>query len=334
MVDPIPPWPGEFVRLGIGDRSAGASQASRPRRPALDIFVRAVPEPDGAEPAMFVHGLSGSSRNWTDLMDLLSRPGATGPALAGEALDLPGFGHSPAVADGDLSIRGQAAAVIALLDKRGRWPVHLVGNSLGGAICTRVAARRPDLVRTLTLISPALPDLRPRVMPLRVAAISLPGLGRWALGRFEALSAAERTARTIRDVFVDPGLMHPSRLLEEIEEVSRRDGLDYQADVLIRSARALVAEYVRRGPGTLWRDAARVTAPTLVIHGSQDRLVSPATAARAARVFRSGYVVLLPRLGHVAMMERPDLVARLMREFLAITEASRPGGVQLNRVPN
>ena len=86
--------------------------------------------------------------------------------------------------------------------------------------------------------------------------------------------------------------------------------------MLLGSGRALVAEYTRRGPGSLWRDAARVTAPTLVIHGSHDRLVNPATAARAARTFRYGRVVVLPRIGHVAMMERPDLVAAEMREFL------------------
>ena len=36
--------------------------------------------------------------------------------------------------------------------------MHLIGNSLGGAVCVKVAATRPDLIRTLTLISPALPD--------------------------------------------------------------------------------------------------------------------------------------------------------------------------------
>ena len=56
-------------------------------------------------------------------------------------------------------------SVISLIEQRGNWPVHLIGNSLGGAVSTRVAARRPDLVRTLTLISPALPDLRPRLLP-------------------------------------------------------------------------------------------------------------------------------------------------------------------------
>jgi pimeloyl-ACP methyl ester carboxylesterase len=321
MGNPIEAWPGHFVELATGD-----------------VYVRSAPALADGEPALFVHGLGGSSRNWTDLMDLLSRTpdgGPVGPLLESEALDLPGFGHSPPPPDGDYSIAGRAASVIDLLDQQGRWPVHLVGNSLGGAVCTRVAARRPDLVRTLTLISPAMPDLRPRVLPLRVAAVSLPRLGPWALHRLETRPPEARTARTISEVYADPGLMHPARVREEIEEVIRRDSLGYQAEVLVGSARALVAEYTRRGPGTLWRDAARVVAPTLVIHGSHDRLVSPYTAARAARAFRYGRVVVLPRIGHVAMMERPDLVARLMREFLAMTEWGRPAAeLELNRVPN
>ncbi len=118
-------------------------------------------------------------------------------------------------------------------------------------------------------------------------------------------------------MYGDPSLLHPDRFREEVEEVIRRDGVGYQAEALLGSARAIVAEYLRWGPGTLWRDAARVTAPALVIHGSQDRLVRPATAGRAARVFRSGQVVVLPRMGHVAMMERPAEVAAIMRSFLA-----------------
>jgi hypothetical protein len=59
-------------------------------------------------------------------------------------------------------------------------------------------------------------------------------------------------------------------------------------------------------------------------------------------VFRSANVVVLPRIGHVAMMERPDLVARLMRGFFALAETGgspRPataasGSGELNQVPN
>jgi pimeloyl-ACP methyl ester carboxylesterase len=284
------------------------------------VYVRTAPARPDAEPALFVHGLGGSSTNWTDLMDELRQlpaDGQPGPALACAALDLPGFGFSPAPADGDYSIDGHAASVIGLIEKRGNWPVHLISNSLGGAICTRVAARRPDLVRTLTLISPALPDLRPRLVPLRVTLLSSPALGPWLATRARRLSAAARSELLLKDVYFDPRSMHPERRAEEIAELGRRDGLEYASKVLILTARALVGEYLRRGPRSLWRDAARVQAPTLILHGSHDKLVNPLLAARAARVFRRSRVVVLPRTGHVAMMEHPAWTAREIRSLLA-----------------
>jgi pimeloyl-ACP methyl ester carboxylesterase len=277
------------------------------------------------EPALFVHGLGGSSTNWTDLMDLLRQPradGQPGPVLACEALDLPGFGFSPPRADRDYSIDGHAASVIGLIEKRAYWPVHLIGNSLGGAVCTRVAGRRPDLVRTLTLISPALPDLRPRLLPLRVSLLSSPALGPWLVGRTQRMSAEARAQILLKDIYFDPHSRHPKRRVADIAELDRRDQVEYANEVLILTARGLVAEYLRRGPRSLWRDAVRVTAPTLIIHGSHDRLVNPLLAARAARMFSRSRVVVLPRTGHVAMMERPAWVAREIRTLLA---AAPPG---------
>ena len=309
---PLPHWPGAPVPLGTGE-----------------VFVRSAPAPaEGAEPAVFVHGLGGSSRNWTDLMGELSRPGPV-PAeavLASEAIDLPGFGYSPPPADGNYSIDAHAAAVIALIDAGGRWPVHLIGNSLGGAVCVRAAARRPDLVRSLTLISPALPDLRPRLGPLRVGLVGVPGVGPWLLGKVLAFPAERRTAATIEDLYADPSRIHPDRFVDEVAEVNRRDTLAYQAEAFTKSTRSIVTEYLRFGPRTLWRDAARIPAPTLAIFGSHDHLVSPVMAARAARSFRAASAVVLPNTGHVAMMERPATVARLIREFLALAQSpARPG---------
>jgi pimeloyl-ACP methyl ester carboxylesterase len=310
---PIPPWPGELVQLDVGD-----------------IFVRSTPALPGSEPAVYVHGLGGSALNWTDLMGLLSEPasgpgGTALPLLAGEALDLPGFGFSPPPANGDYSLDARAAAVVALIEKRASWPVHLFGNSLGGAISTRVAARRPDLVRSLTLISPALPDLRPRLLPARLALVAVPGVGRWLLNKMLAMPPERRTDTSVSELYADPGRIRPERRAEAIAEIMRRDRLGYAADVLLGSTRALVAEYTRPGPASLWHDAALVTAPTLLIYGSHDRLVSPALAGRAARTFRNGRVLVLPRIGHVAMMERPDLVAADVREFLQAAYRHEPG---------
>ena len=93
------------------------------------------------------------------------------------------------------------------------------------------------------------------------------------------------------------------------------------AAALMGSARALSAEFLRKGRHSPWRDAARVTAPTLVIYGQHDRLVDPRAAGRAAHAFRDARIVVLPRTGHVAQMERPDLVAAEIGILLGI-----PGG--------
>src|SRR5690606_34064674 len=108
----IPHWPGELIDLG-----------------EQEIHVRSAPAPGaGAERAVFVHGLAGSATNWTDLMDRLK------DIVAGHAIDLPGAGFSPAPPDGDYSVDAHARTVIRAIERLSGEPVHLFGNSLGGAI--------------------------------------------------------------------------------------------------------------------------------------------------------------------------------------------------------
>jgi pimeloyl-ACP methyl ester carboxylesterase len=315
---PIPHWPGRLISLGDHD-----------------VYVRSTPEPDStdleypgmenpgangaaaapapAEPALFVHGLEGSSRNWTDLMDLLRS------RLACEALDLPGFGNSPPRPDGRYSIAALAQTVIKLIQVNHGGPVHLIGNSLGGAVCVKLAATRPELVRTLTLISPALPDLRPRLDLVRFPVVGLPRIGARLVRQYQVTQPAEhRVAAVIATCYSNPGLFPQARLAAEVAELNRRDSLEYAAAALVGSARALTAEFLRRGRHSPWRDAARVKAPTLVIYGQQDRLVDPRAAGRAAHVFSEARIVVLPRTGHVAQMERPGLVAAEIGILLGI----------------
>jgi pimeloyl-ACP methyl ester carboxylesterase len=292
MSTPIPHWPGDLVSLGD-----------------TQVYVR---EASGhGEPALYVHGLAGAATNWTDLMGELS------DVVDGAAIDLPGFGYSPPPLDHDYSLRAHARVVVRLIEARRTGPVHLFGNSLGGAVATRVAGRRPDLVRSLTLVSPALPDLRPRYGPTRILAASMPGVGPWAMRRLSTLAPERRVQASLDMTFADPTRVAPERLMELVAEVRRRDVLDHAMAAVVGSARGVISEFVFRGPGSLWRDAARVTAPTLLLYGREDRIVDPRMAARAGRIFRNARVVTLPRVGHVAQMEQPDVVAREFRTLLA-----------------
>jgi pimeloyl-ACP methyl ester carboxylesterase len=286
---PVPHWPGRLVSLGdyqVYVRSAHQDQDQAP-----------------GEPALCVHGLEGSSRNWTDLMDLLR------PRLACEAVDLPGFGDSPPRPDGRYSIAALAQTVIALIERTGRAPIHLLGNSLGGAVCVKVAATRPDLIRTLTLISPALPDARLRLDLLRFPLMSVPGVGGRLLRQLAQLPPERRVADVIANCYSDPSRFAPSRFAAEVAALARRDALGYAADALVGSVRTLTAETLRGAGRPAWRDAALITAPSLVIYGHDDRLVDARAAGRAAHVFRNARIVVMPSTGHVAHMEHPHLVA-------------------------
>ncbi|WP_333771268.1 alpha/beta fold hydrolase [Streptomyces sp. IBSBF 2435] len=283
--------------------------------PGLGLVVRSrahtAPRQGGgeAEPAMFVHGLGGSSQNWSALMASLA------DSLDCHALDLPGFGHSPPPDDGNYSIAAHARAVVKLLDAEGRGPVHLFGNSMGGAVSVKVAAARPDLVRTLTLISPALPEVPPQLSAVPTALLSVPGLPALYARSTREWAPERRTTALLSLIYGDPAVVGETARAAAAGEYQRRFDLPYFWDVMIRSTRGIVNSYTLGGQHSLWRQAERVLAPTLLIYGVRDKLVSVRMARRASRAFRDSRLLTIPGAGHVAMMEYPYLVDRAFRDL-------------------
>jgi pimeloyl-ACP methyl ester carboxylesterase len=271
-------------------------------------FVRETPPTaPGTEPALYIHGLGGSASNWTDLSGLLA------DRLDGHAIDLPGFGYSePATS---YTISALADRVIRWIEHEDRGPVHLFGNSLGGAVTVKVAGTRPDLIRTLTLISPAMPFLDPRrslqgrVVPL----VFLPNASYFAQKRMTAMDPSELAAMVVEACYADPARFPETRRAEAVEEARRRHTVPWYAEAYIRSLRGLVGSFLRAylpGEGSLWRVAGRITAPTLVIAGRQDKLVDIRVAPQVARAVPDSRLLMMDGVGHVAQMEVPRVVAR------------------------
>ncbi|MCM1976881.1 MULTISPECIES: alpha/beta fold hydrolase [Streptomyces] len=306
------------VRVAEGERLRSVGL------PGITLTVRSRPPArEGVPPALFVHGLGGSSQNWSELMRQLAED------VDGEAVDLPGFGDSPPPDDGDYSVTAHARAVIRYLDASGRGPVHLFGNSLGGAVTTRVAAVRPDLVRTLTLVSPALPEIRVQRTAVPTALLAVPGVAALFTRLTKEWTAEQRVRGVLGLCYGDPARVTPEGFRHAVEEMERRLQLPYFWDAMARSARGIVNAYTLGGQHALWRQAERVLAPTLLVYGGRDQLVGYRMARRAARAFRDSRLLTLPEAGHVAMMEYPDVVARAFRELLAEGHdgaTSRQGG--------
>ncbi|MGW6577210.1 alpha/beta fold hydrolase [Streptomyces sp. NPDC054945] len=293
-----------------GVRVAEGEQLRTTALPGLELAVRVRPPlTTGLPPALFVHGLGGSSQNWSDLMARLA------DTVDGEALDLPGFGWSPPPADRDYSVTAFARAVIRHLDAAGRGPVHLFGNSLGGAVSTRVAAVRPDLVRTLTLVSPALPELRVQKSAVPTALLAVPGVAALFNRLTQGLSAEQRTRGVTELCYGDPSRVTPEGFRNAVEEMERRMALPYFWEAMTRSSRGIVDAYTLGGQHGLWRQAQRVLAPCLLVYGGRDQLVSYRMAHKAASAYRGSRLLCLPEAGHVAMMEYPEVVAAAFREL-------------------
>ncbi|MFI6822177.1 alpha/beta fold hydrolase [Micromonospora sp. NPDC050187] len=291
-----PPWPGRSVLL---DGSV--------------IHVRDTPAtaPD-AEPALYVHGLAGSAQNWTDLAGLLAG------RLDGQAVDLPGFGHSDPAHR--YTIGAFADRIVRWIEYSDRGPVHLFGNSLGGAVAVRVAALRPDLVRTLTLISPALPfldfrrSLQGRMLPLLV----IPRGERLAAWRLAQLAPEMMAHQVLEACIADLTRIGEQRRREALEEIRLRHRTEHHAAAYVRTFRGIVSSFLRSylpGSGSLWRMARAVQAPTLVIGGRRDRLVDVRVAPQTARMIPDSRLLMLDA-GHVAQMELPRTVARAVLGLL------------------
>jgi pimeloyl-ACP methyl ester carboxylesterase len=289
-------WPGERVAI-----------------PGGEIFVRhrtdTTPATD-TPVAVLVHGLGGSSLNWYELMRSL---GATVDAYA---VDLPGFGMSPPARRHSLEVH--ASAVIAYIEARHRGtPVHVFGNSMGGLVSVLVAGRRPDRVASLVLISPAMPRVFgvPRDARL-LALLSLPRIGERIMARDLARPPELAVRRLANYLFGEPDLIAAEQLAIAAEERRARAAEPHAAAAFLGSLRSITAAYARPRRLSAWRHVARLQMPVTVMYGGRDRLVRDAASVWRTLVPRAR-LVHLPTSGHVAMMERPALVADIIREHLA-----------------
>jgi pimeloyl-ACP methyl ester carboxylesterase len=292
-------WPGRHVDVG-----------------RVRVHVRTTPtETVDAPPMLCVHGLGGSAHNWTDFAGVLR------DQFAIEAIDLPGHGRSGPAYRNNYSLDAHAGTVIRYLEQQARGPVHLVGNSMGGAVSVRVAAQRPDLVRTLSLISPALPDNRIRAFPLRndprAAFVVVPGVGEGVLKLYnKRYTAAQRAKGTIKVCFADPKRYPAERLREAIGEHEMRETVPWAATAVARSTRGLAAaQFLKARVG--WATLRSLSMPALVVWGDTDRLVAPDLAPYVAAAIPDSRLLVLADVGHTAMMERPEDTARAV---LALAE--------------
>lgn len=272
------------------------------------------------EPLLMVHGLGGSALNW---MGIGARVAGSYRALA---IDLAGFGQTP-LFNRSAAVGANAALLHGFIEQVIGRPVVLMGNSMGGHISLLEAAAHPQSVRALILVDPAIPGVhvrRPEPALLGVmAALSIPGLAQNLLVRRARALGPERLVRQALElVCADPSRVDPEIVEAHVKLTREREHLGRQNDrAFLQASRSLG---LRMADPRFWSRVAQVIAPTLVVHGSLDRLIPVAAARQLARRRPDWQLEVLDGVGHVPMMETPDAFMDTVDAWAAYRIAPEP----------
>lgn len=278
--------------------------------------------PDDAARIVLVHGLSLSQDIWAAQRRTLER------AYRVVTVDLRGHGDSADAATGDYSLTAIGSDVTTVLEAVAGQRCVLVGHSMGGMAVLAALADRRELVGQqvagVVLVNSA---------ASAVVAGILSG-GSLAAG---AAFLRQRALSSLLGRMVYGGLDADGRPRgnDLATVVTRMLGVGPDGrDDAVELVRRLVLASRPHVAGELWRtagsvdllDGARnVTVPSLVIGGARDRVLPGRHSRRLAETLPDAELLLLPDVGHVAMLERPDEVCMALEAFAARVLDIPPG---------
>lgn len=240
-------------------------------------------------PVLLIMGLSFTHDMWFRVLPVLA---ARYRAIY---FDNRGMGKSD-VPRGPYPIKTMAQDAIAVLDAAGVPAAHIIGASMGGMIAQELALRHPQ-----------------RVLSLILGCTSYGGL----FARWPSLSHAPREfplaedARMKREQALVPLLYSPSTPLEHIGE---------DLEVRANCTWTYRGFWAQLGGILFWhsyRRLPRIKAPTLVVHGAEDRLIPPVNGRVVAGRIPGARFELLPNAGHILVTDQPEACTKLMLDFLA-----------------
>jgi pimeloyl-ACP methyl ester carboxylesterase len=260
---------------------------------------------------------------WVEVMGGLAEQG---PVVA---VDLPGFGRTPPTDDDPLTVDGYVDFVLEVADALGWEHFALHGNSMGGLIATLLAARHPDRVTRMVLVSPALPPRLPVSMllparatlegmvPIALSSMTAAALGLLGLAGPELSQRRDRAL--LRLIYPDPDTVDRRVLELMAADLTDRVMTGSQRRRALLTALGSIA-CAWTDPRATWRAVRQVAAPTLVVGGTADALV-PARTLRAVLARRPDWEgQVLDDRRHALMLEDPELYLELVNQWRAGTE--------------
>lgn len=252
----------------------------------LDVFVRVR---GGGPPLLMINGLGSNAGMWEAAQERLS--------LVAETIvfDSPGTGRSTDEL-WPLTIPRLARLATSLLDELGYERVDVLGFSLGGLVAQQLARDEPARVRRL--------------------ALAATGCGWGGMpGTIGALATIALPLRQLSRRLYERTMWLKSRADQELVERVRAIG-----DARFRHPPRTTSYVAHLWAGMLWSSLSwlpSVHAPTLVLHGAEDRLVPPANALLLASLLPESRVQVLPGEGHLLLFDPDSAALPLLADFFS-----------------
>lgn len=312
-------------------RSFPSVAAENERQIEIDGYDVHVVEWTGGDDrrVVLVHGLGANTITW----EPFARPLADKLAARVTTFDLPGFGLTRVPSGRRATVQENAALLRTLLEDGslggGPGPVWLVGNSMGGLLSIMTAARFPRLVEGLVLVDPVLPranggGLSSVHVMARFAPLMFPPVGRRVMSwRSARLGAEGLVDQGLEWTTSDPSRCDPELRRRMIDLTAKRFAFPEAARAYVDAARSLVLYAAR----PLRADLGRLPGPTLLVHGTLDRLVPVESARAVATAHPELTYEEIDDCGHAPQIECPERLLDVVVPFISsLPSADDPGG--------
>ena len=260
-----------------------------------DLRLRYIDAGDGP-PLLLIHGFLVSHLEWEVMLPLLT------PHFRCIVPDLPGCGKSdkPPADRYPYSREAFAATLVGLLDALDIDRAHVCGHSMGGSLAITMASDHADRVDRLSLVDSA---CYPFDMPFKGRLPQLPVIGSFIFKHVYRRPIFRDYFRS--EVFGGSAALNLDRVDAYYDDFTTVEGRDAAYAIL----KASLTDF-----SPLAAKIERITAPSLVVWGENDRIFPRSLAQRLAADLKDSKLEIIPGCGHAPNEERPGRLRDLLVE--------------------
>jgi 3-oxoadipate enol-lactonase len=246
-------------------------------------------------PVVLLHGTSGQSEDWSQVVEQLTRHRRVIPLNYAESVPGTDSENAPGVYD-------FAERVVAAAGAGGTHRFDLIGYSLGAAVAASIAAEYPERVRSLVLVSGFSYGSDPRMRLQFDLWLQLARTDKIALAKLLLVSGLSREFLSAFDENTIDGIIQSFVAMSDWPLIEQNIRVDLALDVR--------------------EQAKKIKAPTLSITGKYDQIVPPCYTEELADLIPSAKRVEIPS-GHLSFVEKPIDLASAISTFLLEKHPSR-----------